>query len=405
MSFSSNKEQNYDVVIIGGGIVGLTTAYSILKNFSNKKLLIIEKEKQLGYHQTSHNSGVIHSGIYYKPKSLKAINCRNGIKLLKSFCDHYSIKYEICGKLIIAKNINELSSLNYLKIRGEKNGIKGLKIIPKNRIAYYEPYVKAESALYCPETGIIDYNDVTQVLSKIINPSRILLNHKVIKLVERKNEIIIQAKDKEIKTKFIINCAGLFSDFIAKLSEMRLNSKIIPFRGEYYLLNKEARSFVKNLVYPVPNPSYPFLGVHFTRSIHGHIEAGPNAVLAFAREGYNKYDINILDMFDYLSYPGFWKMASKYWPIAISEYKRSFSKSSFLNSLREIIPIIKNEHISSSPAGVRAQALGENGDLLDDFQIKQSNNMIHVINAPSPAATSSFSIGNFLKDLYIKIDR
>ena len=394
----------YDIIIVGGGIIGLSSAYQIIKSYPEKKLLVIEKENNISMHQTGHNSGVIHSGIYYKPGSLKAKYCRNGIKLLKKFCSTYHIKYELCGKVIIAKTENELNSLNALFLRGKKNGLKGLKLLQQNQILDYEPYVVAKGAIYCPETGIINYSDVCKKLSELISEKGLIVTgSKVSNIFKKETHLIVQTDNLELKTKFLINCAGLFSDRISEMAGLQKTSKIISFRGEYYMLKKDARHLVKNLIYPVPDPRYPFLGVHFTRTINGEVEAGPNAVLAFAREGYSKFDINLKDIWDYLTYPGFWLMASRHWSTGMKEYYRSTFKRAFLKSLKYLIPSIKAENIQKSPAGVRAQALDSNGRLIDDFIIKNTSNMIHVLNAPSPAATSSLSIGLYIKELYSSI--
>ncbi|MAZ07925.1 MAG: L-2-hydroxyglutarate oxidase [Rickettsiales bacterium] len=392
----------YDVAIIGGGIVGLATSHALLNHNPNLKLLILEKEFNVGQHQTGRNSGVIHSGIYYKPNSLKALNCRQGIKLLLKFCNEHNIPYEFCGKVIVAANNKEEKSLEILYERGRGNGIKGLKKILKQELSEYEPHVDGRSALYCPETGIVDYSQVADKLSKH-NHKRcdILTNSPVIDIHDSSDCIIISTNNTEYKTKFLINCAGLFSDQVAEFAGIKRDVRIIPFRGEYYMLKKHARHLVKNLIYPVPDSRYPFLGVHFTRTIDGGIEAGPNAVLAWAREGYKKTDINLKEMYDYLSYGGFWRMAGKYWPAAIGEYYRSFSKAAFVNALQKLIPDITSDDIVYSPSGVRAQALSANGSLVDDFVIKNIGNMIHVINAPSPAATSSFAIGEYIVKLYL----
>ncbi len=394
----------FDIAIVGGGIIGLSTAYEISKLFPNKKIAILEKESEVGKHQTSHNSGVIHSGLYYKPGSLKAINCRTGIALLRKFCEEQSIKYEICGKLVIASKKSQIDSLNELYVRGKKNGIKGLDLVKKSQISKYEPYAIGEGALFCSETGIIDYFSISKRLKDLIQKNcTIFTSFEVVDIYNNHDEIILSSDIEDVRSKFLINCAGLFSDKIASLSGLNHQSKIIPFRGEYYMVKKQARYLVKNLIYPVPDPRYPFLGVHFTRTLNGKIEAGPNAVLAFAKEGYKKTDINFKEMFDYLSFPGFWKMAAKYYRTALGEYYRSFSKKFFLKSLQELVPNIKSEDLKKGPSGVRAQALGSDGSLIDDFVIYKKKNMIHVINAPSPAATSSFSIGSRITQLYTEI--
>lgn len=393
----------YDVTIIGAGILGLATGHALLKKNPDIKIIILEKEPNIGQHQTGHNSGVIHSGIYYKPGSLKAINCRYGISLLLDFCNYYNIAYDICGKVILAQNKKELDQLHFLKSRGEKNGIKGLKILSRDQILEYEPHAAGFSALYCPETGIINYGEVCKKLSKNIEKKGEIITSSFVTSVDaRGDEITIFTEKVEYKTRFLINCAGLFSDQISELSGFQRKVRIVPFRGEYYTLNNHARHLVRNLIYPVPDYRYPFLGVHFTRTLDGQIEAGPNAVLALAREGYNKTDINLKEIWDYLSYTGFWHISRKYWTTAMGEYYRSFFKGAFVNALQKLVPEVTKDDIVSSPAGVRAQALAPNGDLVDDFVIDKVENMVHVINAPSPAATSSLAIGDHIAKMYNK---
>ncbi|MBI89836.1 MAG: L-2-hydroxyglutarate oxidase [Candidatus Marinimicrobia bacterium] len=392
----------YDVTIIGGGIIGLATGHALLKKNPSLKVVIMEKESATGQHQTGHNSGVIHSGIYYKPGSLKALNCRRGINLLLEFCNQHSIPYDMCGKLITVTSKNEFKALDLLYEHGQGNSIKGIKKLSADELTDYEPHAKGLSALYCPETGIVDYKQVCVKLSENIQKSsEIVTGAFVGDIVNKPDSITVIADTFECRTRYLINCAGLFSDKVAELAGINRKVRIVPFRGEYYLLRKQARHLVKNLIYPVPDPRYPFLGVHFTRTIDGRIEAGPNAVLAWAREGYKKSDINLSDIWDYLSYSGFWRMAGKYYNTAMDEYYRSFFKGAFVNALQKLVPDIKEDDISHSPAGVRAQALASDGKLVDDFVINNVENMIHVINAPSPAATSSFAIGEHIAKIYL----
>jgi L-2-hydroxyglutarate oxidase len=393
----------YDVTIIGGGIVGLATGHALLNQNPALKIVLLEKESDVGQHQTGHNSGVIHSGIYYKPGSLKAINCRRGIELLLEFCNHYGISYELCGKVILATTEKELSTLDMLHERGRENGISGIKMLSAPELQEYEPHAAGLSALYCPETGIIDYQRVCEKLSENIQENgEIAAGAAVISIENRPDGITVATETMEYKTRFLINCAGLFSDQVAELAGTKRQVRIVPFRGEYYMLKEQARHLVKNLIYPVPDPRYPFLGVHFTRTLDGGIEAGPNAVLAWAREGYKKTDIDLKEMWDYLSYGGFWRMAGKYWTTAMGEYYRSFFKGAFVNALQKLVPEIMADDISHSPAGVRAQALASDGGLVDDFVINNVGNMIHVINAPSPAATSSLAIGEYIANIYLE---
>ena len=393
----------YDVTIIGGGIVGLATGHALLNQNPALKIVLLEKESKVGQHQTGHNSGVIHSGIYYKPGSLKAINCRRGINLLLEFCNHHNIPYDMCGKVIVATSEEDLSALGLLHERGRENGISGIKMLSAPELQEYEPHAAGLSALYCPETGIIDYMQVCMQLSANIQENgEIVAGAAVISIENRPDGITVATETMEYNTSFLINCAGLFSDQVAELAGTKRQVRIVPFRGEYYMLKEQAHHLVKNLIYPVPDPRYPFLGVHFTRSIDGDIEAGPNAVLAWAREGYKKTDVNLKEMWDYLSYGGFWRMAGKYWTTAMGEYYRSFFKGAFVNALQKLVPEITADDILHSPAGVRAQALALDGSLVDDFVINNIGNMIHVINAPSPAATSSLAIGEYIANIYLE---
>ncbi len=391
----------YDIVIIGGGIVGLATAYNFLNKHPMLKLVILEKESSLGAHQTGHNSGVIHSGIYYKPGSLKARNCRLGIDLLLNFCSKNNVEFDICGKIIIASKRKEKQMLDTLYTRGVKNGIKGIKKISSTQIRDYEPHARGLCGLHVPETGIVNYLDVSNQLSNNIKrKAEIITESKVLDIIKDQNTLRIITETNDYKTRFVINCSGLYSDKIAKLVNPQLDTLIVPFRGEYFKIKKNKRYLVKNLIYPVPNPNYPFLGVHFTRTINGEIEAGPNAVLAFAREGYRNIDINLSEMWSYLSFPGFWRMAIKYYSVAASEYYRSFYKEAFVKELKKLVPEIKSNDVEPSGSGVRAQALSLKGELLDDFVIDRDENIINVINAPSPGATSSFAIGEKIVSIY-----
>lgn len=399
-------ERNYDVIIAGAGIVGLSTCYKLLKKNPGIKVCIIEKENGVSRHQTGNNSGVIHSGIYYKPGSLKALNCRKGYKMLLDFCDENKIKYEICGKVIVATDEKELEGMQRIYDRGVENGLEGLKYLTPEEIMEYEPNVtNAIKGVYVPQTGIIDYKVVSEKLEELIydmggeihfNERLVSINEKAVPTPEHRNE----NKDVEIITnkeyynaKFLITCAGLQSDRIAKLTNPEINIKIIPFRGEYYVLKKEKRDLVKNLIYPVPDPQFPFLGVHFTRMLDGEREAGPNAVFAFKREGYNKFDIDFRDMFDAVFWKGFISIARKYWKMGLMEFYRSFSKPAFLKSLQRLIPSVEYGDIVPGGAGVRAQACDNEGNLIDDFLFVEKENILHVCNAPSPAATACLSIG------------
>lgn len=396
-------EQIYDVTIIGGGIVGTATALSILKS-KPLKLLLLEAEASLAAHQTGNNSGVIHSGIYYKPGSLKAKNCTTGRDMLYSFCEEQNIPVDKCGKIVIASTKEEIAALNLLEERGRANGLIGLQRIPSSEIKEHEPHASGIDGLFVPQTGIVDYTLVTNKYAELIrnNGGIIKTNSKVTSVKKDGKEFIIFTKFDEFKTKFVVNCGGLQSDRIAKLFGVNPKLQIIPFRGEYYKLKKEKEYLVKNLIYPVPDINFPFLGVHFTRMIQGGVEAGPNAVLAFKREGYKKTDFSLRDILEMNFYPGFWKMAAKYYKMGFQEFRRSFNKKLFVQSLQKLIPEIQMEDIEVGGSGVRAQALESDGNLCDDFRIIEAEKMIHILNAPSPAATASLSIGKTISEMVIK---
>ena len=392
----------YDIAIIGGGIVGTATALQILKK-KNLSLILIEAEEQLAAHQTGRNSGVIHSGLYYKPGSLKALNCVEGRNLLYRFCDENNIKYDRCGKIVVAVNKDEIPRLNELERRGKENGLTSIKRLAKEEINKYEPYAAGIEGLFVGETGIVNYTEVTKAYEKFIleHDGEIKTGCKFLSLINDKNELILNATTEEIHTKFLINCGGLHSDRIAASCGLNMDIQIIPFRGEYYKIKKEKEYLVKNLIYPVPDPRFPFLGVHFTRMINGGIEAGPNAVLAFKREGYRFKDFSLKDVSEMVNFPGFWKMGKKYYKTGFHEFYRSLSKSSFVSALQKLIPEISANDVVPYKAGVRAQAVDKDGNLLDDFRIIESINMVHILNAPSPAATASLSIGEKIAKLVL----
>ena len=385
----------YDFVIIGGGIIGTATAMALQRE-SDYKILIIEAENKLAAHQTGNNSGVIHSGLYYKPGSIKAKNCVEGRELLFNFCEKHNINCERCGKVVVATTDDELKPLQNLYERGIANGLEGIKKLQKEEINEYEPHVVGLKGLFIPQTGIVDFTRVTNTYAQIIKRAggEIETNCKFLSLSTSLNELLINSTKGEIRTKFLINCGGLYSDRIAKLCGVEPGLQIIPFRGEYYKLIKEKEHLVNNLIYPVPDPKFPFLGVHFTRMINGVVEAGPNAVLAFKREGYSHKDISITDVAKMFSYTGFLKMVSKFYKIGLGEFHRSLSKQAFVKALQKLIPEIERTDLVKGGAGVRAQALDPSGELIDDFRIIEAARMIHVLNAPSPAATASISIGN-----------
>jgi len=402
----------FDLTVIGGGIIGLATAMEITEKYPGVKLLLLEKEAQLATHQTGHNSGVIHSGIYYKPGSIKAETCVSGRKRLLEFCDRHSIRYDLCGKVIVATDEEELPRLEELLRRGVANGVEGLEMIGPERLREIEPYANGIRALYAPTTGIIDFTKVAQVYAtKIQNMGgKILTSEKVKGILREDSGMVIQTSSQEFCSKYLINCGGLFSDQIAQLTAQHDDPKvvageelrIVPFRGEYYKIIPDRRSLVRGLIYPVPDPKFPFLGVHFTRTIHGEVEAGPNAVLALAREGYRKTDINLPDLWKTLSFKGFWAMTQTHWKTGLGELHRSFSKSAFVKALQRLVPEVKYSDLETGGAGVRAQAVSATGALLDDFALSQTKYAIHVFNAPSPGATASLAIGKRIAEIAAK---
>ena len=391
---------SYDIIVIGGGIIGTATALTLSQN-SDFKILLIEAESELAHHQTGNNSGVIHSGLYYKPGSLKAKNCVTGREMLYEFCEEYRIAHERCGKIVVATNESELYSLNNLFERGTANRLEGIKKLKKEELKEYEPHANGIAGLFIPQTGIVDYTEVTNKYAELIKSrnGNIILGCKFLSVNESGNELIIITTKGEFKTKLLVNCGGLYSDIIAKQCGINPGLQIVPFRGEYYKIKKEKRYLVKNLIYPVPDIKFPFLGVHFTRMIDGEVEAGPNAVLAFKREGYSKKDFSISDISRMIFFPGFVRMAAKYYKMGIGEFYRSFSKKAFLKALQKLIPEISISDIEPGGAGVRAQALDKNGKLVDDFRIVEGKRMVHVLNAPSPAATASLSIGKTIAEI------
>ena len=385
----------YDITIIGGGIVGLSTAMAVGKKYSQANILVLEKESSWAYHQTGNNSGVIHSGIYYKPGSFKAKFCREGSRSMVDFCQEHNIAHDVCGKVIVATEEEELSLLEKLYLRGKENGLKVSKIT-REEVQEIEPHVSCLAGIKVNSTGIADYKQVCLKYAEIAESqgADLRLNTKVLQIVaDSQSKKTIVTNQGEFTTKFVINCAGLQSDRVAKLNQVNPPAKIVPFRGEYYELIPEKRYLVKHLIYPVPNPNFPFLGVHFTRMVDGTIHAGPNAVLSFKREGYQKTDFDLADFLEVMSYPGFWKLAGKHWDMGIGEMIRSWNKAAFVRSLQRLIPEVQSQDLIPTHAGVRAQALKPDGKLVDDFLIVKGDNTLHVCNAPSPAATSSLEIG------------
>ena len=394
----------YDLVIIGGGIVGLSTAFKLKCKNSKLKIAVLEKENRLAQHQTGHNSGVIHSGLYYKPGSFKAKNCLDGYDALIKFCKKEEIPFDICGKIVVATNESQLPALKTLYKRGQENGLKKLRLLNASELKEIEPHVKGIQGIHVPQTGIIDYKKVAEKYAEKFQllGGNIFLESKVEEIVRTSNSLEITTNKQNLSTRKIINCAGLQSDLVAHLTGTKINYKIIPFRGEYFKLKKEKEYLVKNLIYPVPDPNFPFLGVHFTRMAQGGVEAGPNAVLAFRREGYKKSDIHLGELMSFLTYPGFRKVAVKYWKIGLGEIYRSFSKKAFSKALQELIPEIQEKDLIAGGSGVRAQACDKDGGLIDDFLVIEGERFINVGNAPSPAATASLAIGDQIAQLALK---
>ena len=390
----------YDLTIIGGGIVGLATALKITAAHPSVRLLLLEKEAELARHQTGNNSGVIHSGLYYRPGSLKAQSCVTGRKALIDFCDENSVPYEICGKVVVATSPEEVQRLQHLHSRGVANGLQGLEVIGPARLKEIEPHATGIKGLYVPETGIVDYKKVALAYAEKIRDANgdIRLSQRVVGILDRPDEIVLQTSGGDYRTKYLINCCGLQSDIVANMmgnghGDGTEEHRIIPFRGEYYKIAPARQFLVKNLIYPVPDPTFPFLGVHFTRMAKGGVEAGPNAVFAYAREGYRHTDINLADLWRTVSFKGFWAITGKYWQTGFGELYRSLSKSAFVRALQKLLPEIRESDLVPGGAGVRAQAVSASGALVDDFVIKQSHHTIHVLNAPSPGATASLAIG------------
>lgn len=388
----------FDLTIIGGGIIGLASALEAVQRHPKLRLLVLEKEGQLAAHQTGHNSGVIHSGIYYKPGSLKAQTCVSGAKALSTFCEQHSIPYERCGKVVVATSADELPRLEELFRRGTANGVEGLEMIGPEQLREIEPHATGIKALYVPTTGIIDFPQVARTYAKLVQEygGEIRTRHPVQKIVYANSGLVLETLQGAVRTRFLINCSGLFCDRLARMAGARPELQIVPFRGEYYTIAPQRRSLVKNLIYPVPDPALPFLGVHFTRTMDGMVEAGPNAVLAFAREGYRKTDVNWRDLRETLTFPGFWFMARKYWQTGMGEMYRSFSKQAFLKALQRLLPELTERDLQPGGSGVRAQAIAASGALVDDFVISLTGNALHVLNAPSPGATASLAIGRLI---------
>ena len=389
-----------DLLIIGGGIVGLATAYRALERFPDWHVVVLEKECRVAEHQTGHNSGVLHSGIYYRPGSLKAANCRAGKQAMEEFCRAESIPFEICGKVIVATAEAEIPALRAILERGIANEVR-CRLVSAAELNELEPHAAGVQAIHVPDAGIVNYRQVAERLAERIIEwgGQVVYSARVEGIRDDGSDgKIVQSTAGEFAAKQVINCAGLQCDRVARLSGDEPGAMIVPFRGEYYRLKTSAEHLCRNLIYPVPNPSFPFLGVHFTRMIAGGVECGPNAVLAFAREGYRKRDIRLADMYETLTYPGFWRLAAKYWRTGVGEIWRSLSKRAFVNALQRLVPAIEVADLEVAPAGVRAQAIAPDGSMVDDFMLLEKAGILHLCNAPSPAATASLNIGKLLVD-------
>ncbi len=393
----------FDIAIVGGGIVGAATLYKLQQKNPNLTIVLLEKEKELAHHQTGHNSGVIHSGLYYKPGSLKAKNCFDGRHELVAFAKEHGIMYDICGKVIVATDAKELPNLDRIFESGVQNNIEGIKKITAAEVKEIEPFVECIAGILVPCTGIIDFKGATVKMVELAlalnKESEIRLDTEFISVEKTTNCSIIQTNKEPIQAKYIVYCAGLQADRLAKKDGVKLKEQVVPFRGDYYELAEHAKHKVKNLIYPVPDPNFPFLGVHFTRMVDGSVECGPNAVFSFKREGYNRTDFSLRDTWESLTYGGTWKLFLSNIKYGIDEYRRAFSKRLFLKSLQRMIPSLTMEDIQPARAGVRAQLLSQNGDTRDDFRIEHHDNSVHVLNAPSPAATASLAIGNYIAEV------
>jgi L-2-hydroxyglutarate oxidase len=391
-----------DLIIIGGGIVGLATAYRFLEQFPDKRVAVLEKEAEICRHQTGRNSGVLHTGIYYRPGSLKALNCRAGKQAMQDFCTRENIPFILCGKIITAVEESELPRMETLLERGKANGVVCERIGPE-RIRELEPHAVGLAGIHVPEAGVVDYAQVCRRLAEIITErgSSVVTSARATAIRRDTNRAIVETTAGEFAAQQVVNCAGLYSDRVTRYSGVKPSAMIVPFRGEFYALKEEARHLVNMLIYPVPDPAYPFLGVHFTKRINGLIECGPNAVLAFAREGYRNTTVNLRDLAETLTYPGFWRLSRRYWRIGADEMWRSFSKPAFVRALQRLVPAIESRFLDWAPAGVRAQAVGRDGSMLDDFLIEETDRVVNVENAPSPAATASLNIGRLIVDRLI----
>jgi (S)-2-hydroxyglutarate dehydrogenase len=397
-------DTRYGVIIIGGGIVGLGVALAITRRFPHLQPLVLEKESGVARHQSGHNSGVIHSGVYYKPGSLKARLCVSGAAAMVEFCREHQIPHDVCGKVIVATREDELPRLAELERRGQANGLTGLRLIGPEELREIEPHASGLQALVVPSTGITDYALVSEKYTELIAAygGTVLTSAAALNIRRNKNEIVVETPRGALAANALINCAGLHSDRIARMSTDDPGVMIVPFRGEYYDLTPERASLVRSLIYPVPDPRFPFLGVHFTRRISGKVDAGPNAVLALAREGYHHTDVSLRDLASSVTFPGFWRMACQHWRYGLEEWQRSLSKAAFVRALQRLLPEVEEKDLVPGGSGVRAQALKPDGSLVDDFQFVPAGKILHVLNVPSPAATASLAIGNAIVDMASK---
>jgi L-2-hydroxyglutarate oxidase len=396
----TKSRPRYKIAVIGGGIVGISTAMALMRRF-RPSLIVVEAEARMAAHQTGNNSGVIHSGLYYKPGSLKARLCTEGRDAMYAFCREHGVPFERCGKLVVATDESELPALDELERRGRANGLAGMRRLPPAEIREHEPHAAGIAGLHVPETGIVDYGAVTRAMAGEITRlgGEISLDTRVTGVRSGPEEIVLETTQGAVKCDGLINCGGLQSDRVARMCGVDPQVRIVPFRGEYYQLSERGSGLVRNLIYPVPDPKFPFLGVHFTRMIRGGVEAGPNAVLSLARHGYRRISFDLRDSLSIASYSGFWRMAQKHWRTGCRELHRSMSKRAFLRSLQRLVPALELRDLEPGGAGVRAQAVSPSGALLDDFAIVQSARAVHVLNAPSPAATASIAIGEHIAGL------
>lgn len=390
-----------DYDIVGAGIVGLATSLMLMKRYPALRIAVLEKESKVAQHQSGHNSGVIHAGIYYQPESLKARLCLQGGRQLIDFCNAHGISYECCGNVVVATNQRELETLDELHRRGITNAVRGLRYITSRELREIEPHATGLAALHSPNTCIVDYGRVANAMADDLQRQGVdlLTAHEVVAIQEGDRALTVRTARETVRAAYLVNCAGLYSDAIACLLGMQTQVRIIPFRGEYYVLRPDRRGLVRGLIYPVPDPQFPFLGVHFTRTVHGQVEAGPNAVLALAREGYTRTTIDARELLQTVAHPGFWRLARRYYRTGFDEFKRSFSKASFAAALQRLVPEVQAGDLLPAGAGVRAQAVGPTGALLDDFVIVSSPRAVHVLNAPSPAATASLAIGDYIAEV------